>query len=783
MTRTRAAAGDTYHSDARAKRRVPTLARSRVGNTVARTCSVLRNGTVLAGPLAAGLLFALLVLVSSWHLERARTRALQVAMRGLEMQSAELARLIGAERAASPTADLQELLRTSMSRDPAGTRATALFADTAGFVRAIEPERGQRPLTLAEAVGPDSPLMILAERAGAIEIDSANGAVTYASVSSLPSHAGHVAVIATERELLAGWRDSARILTALLAAAGLILLGSASAFWLETARSRERSEHEARRGAQLELALSRGRCGLWSWELSSGRVTWSSSMFELLGMPIVGATLAVEELQARLHPEDQSLRDMAAEALASGSGALEFEFRMRSAQDEWVWLHKRAEIMAGASPDETRLVGIVIDVTDRKREAEIFATADQRLREAIEATSEAFVLWDASNQLVLCNSKYQRLHNLSPDEARPGVSYSKLSKLGSTPTISSELSLESGAAAPLDRRSRTYQAQLVDGRWLQVNERRTRDGGFVSVGTDITALKQHEEQLEKSERLLLATVAQLNQSRRSLEAQAQQMAELARGYHEEKAKAETANRAKAEFLSNMSHELRTPLNAIIGFSEIMESQTFGPVGTEKYLQYATHINASGRYLLSMFSDVLDMSNLESGRIRLTYGKFSVADVVAKAIDSVRPAAFAKSMRIEAKVDAKETLHADQSAIERILVTLMQNAVKFAPEQGSVSIGAQTFKDQIYFYVEDDGPGIASDDLARLGRPFEQAGKKFANGMKGSGLGLAIANSLVELHGGVLRITSRFGEGTVVLVTIPKAPPGPRAMMISAAAVA
>ena len=258
------------------------------------------------------------------------------------------------------------------------------------------------------------------------------------------------------------------------------------------------------------------------------------------------------------------------------------------------------------------LVGIAFDVTERKREAEASATADQRLREAIEAISEAFVLWDSGNRLVLCNSKYQRLHDLTDEAVRSGAHYAELATLGG---FESE---PEGQPVAAGLHSRTYEARLPDGRWLQVNERRTRDGGFVSVGTDITALKEHEEQLMNSERLLLATVAQLRQSRRSLEEQAQQLADLAERYHEQKAQAEAANRAKAEFLANMSHELRTPLNAIIGFSQLMGSQTFGPLGSEKYRDYCRTYSASGEYLLHVVSDVLDMSRLEAGRERSAY---------------------------------------------------------------------------------------------------------------------------------------------------------------------
>ena len=141
-----------------------------------------------------------------------------------------------------------------------------------------------------------------------------------------------------------------------------------------------------------------------------------------------------------------------------------------------------------------------------------------------------------------------------------------------------------GSAAPVHARraqdagARTFEARLNDGRWLQINERRTKDGGYVSVGTDITALKRHEQRLVESEKQLIATVMDLKQSRQKLEAQTQQLADLAERYLDQKAQAESANRAKSEFLANMSHELRTPLNAIIGFAEVMQSGIFGALG-------------------------------------------------------------------------------------------------------------------------------------------------------------------------------------------------------------
>ena len=275
-----------------------------------------------------------------------------------------------------------------------------------------------------------------------------------------------------------------------------------------------------------------------------------------------------------------------------------------------------------------------------------------------------------------------------------------------------------------------------------------------------------EHELVNSERLLLATVAELNQSRRSLEEQAQQLADLAECYHEQKSRAEAANRAKAEFLANMSHELRTPLNAIIGFSQLMGSQTFGPLGSQKYGDYCAHILASGEYLLRVVSDVLDMARLEAGRERLNYARFRAEQAVSRAVLDIAPIARDKGVSVRVEVGAEVTVEADPCAVERILTTLMRNAVKFAPPGGEISIGAVAVAELIHFTVADNGPGIAAENLARLGRPFEQGAAVMTNGMKGSGLGLAIANSLVELHGGTLRLQSRPGEGAAALVTLP-----------------
>jgi two-component system cell cycle sensor histidine kinase PleC len=329
---------------------------------------------------------------------------------------------------------------------------------------------------------------------------------------------------------------------------------------------------------------------------------------------------------------------------------------------------------------------------------------------------------------------------------------------GSKPVVRNKI-ITGGPSVP---GARTFEAQLEDGRWLHISERRTKDGGYVSVGTDITALKTHEEKLVDSEKRLMATVADLRASQ-------QRLAELAEKYAEEKTRAEEANQAKSKFLANMSHELRTPLNAIIGFSEIMESGMFGPLGAEKYHEYCGDIRGSGQYLLEVINDILDMSKIEAGRIRLDFEDLNLDSLLAEAMRVVAARAQDKQLELTTRISPELRLRADRRALKQIALNLLSNAVKFTPYGGRITVRGRASNYCITLTILDSGIGIAKDALARLGRPFEQVESQLTKSHQGSGLGLAISKSLVELHGGSMRIRSTLGKGTLVVVRLPLEP--------------
>ena len=233
--------------------------------------------------------------------------------------------------------------------------------------------------------------------------------------------------------------------------------------------------------------------------------------------------------------------------------------------------------------------------------------------------------------------------------------------------------------------------------------------------------------------------------------------------------AEKANLAKTEFLATMSHELRTPLNAIIGFSEIIQTETLGPVGSLKYREYATDINTSGQHLLSLISDILDLSKIESGGEELREREVDVSEVVAASIKLLEQIAANGGVALQCDIaDSLLRLRADERKLKQILVNLLSNAVKFTSRGGSVTLSVRCDPDGGYvFRVSDSGIGIASEDMPTALSQFGQVERAISREHEGAGLGLPLSKSLVEMHGGSLDVESEFGVGTTVTVRFPE----------------
>src|SRR3989440_1621251 len=638
-----------------------------------------------------------------------------------------------------------------------------LLTDASSTIIATQPAlNGYIGRKLNEAIGRDpmvAPVMI---QPNVSELALIDGSSILFALRNLNSPLGQLVITQRRAVVLSEWRADTTLAITLFSATGFVVLMLGFAFLWQSRLMRETASIEDTVRSRIDTALNSGRCGLWDWDLASGRVFWSQSMFDILGLPPHNKLLGFGEISRFVHPDDVQLYELATQLADASSSSIDSVFRMRHASGNWVWLRARCELVRQPGEPHPHLIGIAVDITEQRRLAEESATAEMRLSDAIEAISEAFVVWDADNRRGVCNSKFQSLHGLTDEAIAPGTPYEDLSAAGSKPIVRMQLSAE-GRAVP---GARTFEAQLEDGRWLQISERRTKDGGFVSVGTNITQLKLHEEKLIESEKRLKATVVDLRSSQQALERQTEQLAYLAERYAEQKDRAEEANQAKSSFLANMSHELRTPLNAIIGFSEMMESGMFVPLGDAKYLEYCRDIRESGSYLLDVINDILDMSKIEAGRTSLEPETFDRDSFLADIMRLVAARVDEKRLTVKSEIEPSIRLRADRRTIKQIVINLLSNAVKFTPDGGRITVRARIVGTNVNIAIEDTGVGIPKEALKNLGKPFEQVESQLTKTHRGSGLGLAIAKSLAELHGGAMRIRSSLGVGTIVMVRLP-----------------
>ncbi|TGT61316.1 PAS domain S-box protein [Mesorhizobium sp. M00.F.Ca.ET.170.01.1.1] len=687
----------------------------------------------------------------------------------LALAADQMAQAITADPSAA-AATAMDLLESTSRQGAMGRSHVLAITDDAFKIIAVSPlSTGWQGRSLDSLVLGGQPLFMFGNRAGVMNV-SIGGQDWFAAVSLSGSRKNAAAVLVPKEAVFDSWRKTVSLNVTLFVLTAGVLIIILYAYFGQAARAQAADRIYLEAHQRIDMALVRGRCGLWDWDMVRGKMYWSRSMYDMLGYEPCDSMLSFGEVDEIIHPEDGDLFELANRIVEREIDHIDQVFRMRHADGQWVWMRARAQVIDPEAP-EIQLIGIAVDVTEQRHLALRSEAADMRLRTAIENINESFVLWDAAERLIMCNSKFQQDNGLSDRDVLPGAARAVLEERMLAFASERRLANANGPHGGV-----TLERQLSDGRWLQVNELRTRDGGIVSVGSDITQIKLHQEKLVDSERRLMATIHDLSLARRAEEERAKELVELNRKYMKETERAEAANRAKSEFLANMSHELRTPLNAIIGFSELMEQRLFGPLGSPRYEEYASDINGSGKYLLGVINDILDMSKIEAGQFSLDREEIDLCPLIKETVRVISLQAAEKAITVDTRIADSMRLYADRRAIKQIAINLLSNAVKFTGQGGRITVRARNASGALVLTIEDNGCGIPKAALGKLGRPFEQVQNQFSKNHTGSGLGLAISRSLAELQGGALKIRSTEGAGTIVSVRIPlkKSPPSVKA---------
>jgi len=581
--------------------------------------------------------------------------------------------------------------------------------------------------------------------ARAVGFDSVERIFAFSEVSGLPYfvYAG-----AAADDYLADWRDNIRVslpFSALVVAIFIFLM-------LALARHLGRLEESE---ASIRLSDSRYQTLVANIpgivfqrrRNANGRseITWMSDAIEAqLG---ISAARCLRErgrpLSRATHPDDLvALRD-AYERSARSMVSMSWTGRVRHADGRWRWFELSSR---PRHSDDGAIVweGIALDATDRivaeqaleSVRAQLDAKKAQ-LETALSNMAQGMCVYDADLRLVVFNRRYLELYGLENAGIREGSTLEDTMRAsiarGNYTADRAEAIVRDRLAAARQREPHKLIQRLESGRTIEVESRPLAEGGSVASFTDITERENAGVALR----------------------QAKEMAEL-------------ADRAKSQFLANMSHELRTPLNAIIGFAEIMTDKLFGPLGDARYEEYALDIRESGRHLLTLINDILDLSKIEARQANLREEQVDLGEVFTSCGRLVAERAQRGTIELDIQpVGEIPAIWADRIKLKQILLNLLSNAIKFTPPGGKVTLSAvrQPNRD-VAITVVDTGIGMRAQDIPIALQPFRQIESTLARRHEGTGLGLPLTKAIVEMHGGTLTLQSAPGKGTTVTATMP-----------------
>ncbi|TAF07588.1 MAG: PAS domain S-box protein [Nostocales cyanobacterium] len=503
---------------------------------------------------------------------------------------------------------------------------------------------------------------------------------------------------------------------------------------------------------RLNLAIKSAQIGIWDWDIINDHLVWDERMYELYGVKPSDFTAAYQAWETGIHPDDLLLSRAAIQQAIAGEIDFEPEFRVVWPDGTIKFIKAYAIIQRDDEGKAQRMIGLNYDISGSKlAQAEMIRSRD--LREAIfNESADALFLVDSETVKTLdCNQRAVEMFAATNKNDLIGIEGHHLQKEQFTPEEIQKITNEMN----------TY------GVWSREIEYKTFKGDSFwgsLAAKQITIADQ---------KMNLVRVTDISQ-RKLTETQLQQTNKQLAAFNEELAR---ATRLKDEFLANMSHELRTPLNVILGLSEGLQDNVFGMINDKQRRSLQT-IENSGKHLLELINDILDLSKIEAGQMKLNYTQVAISPLCQSSLAFIKQQALQKQIRLEVKIQATlPELLLDERRIRQVLINLLNNAVKFTPEGGQITLevthqklASETMitsgQSYIRIAVIDTGIGIALENLNKLFQPFIQIDSALNRQYTGTGLGLALVKRIVEIHGGKVGISSELGVGSCFTVDLP-----------------
>jgi len=549
-------------------------------------------------------------------------------------------------------------------------------------------------------------------------------------------------------------RTTQALLTALVAAATLALTLLGAAVMRHSARH-DRHQAQALRNseARRERTLRGSSDGFWEWDLQRRTAYVSPRFEELLGHAPGQLDPDVLQVQALQHPDDRAATRAALKRHLDHGEPYDVTLRMRHRDGQWRWMRSRAQSDRGPAGTELRLSGSISDITEQLQAEQALQRREAMFRSLWETTSDAVLIVDTRHIIRFANPAAHATfgHAAGSLQDQP-LKMLQPARLQAAHVAGADRYVHTGRRH-VDWRGTELVALHADGHEMPMEicfSTLELDGQhhFVGFMRDITHRKQAERALHDANEQLEARVAERTQA---LTRANERLREL--------------DRLKSEFLATMSHELRTPLNSILGFTGLLQRGMTGPMTAEQLRQIG-FVHESGRHLLALINDVLDLSRIESGRMEVAAQPFAFGTVAAEALEQLRPLADGKGLRLEADIAAGDiALVGDRRKLYQVLLNLLGNAVKFT-RQGEVRLSARAEGERLHVSVQDTGIGMAAHQLGLLFQAFRQLDGSFGRHHEGTGLGLHLCRKLLMLMDGEIRACSTLGEGSTFHFSLP-----------------
>lgn len=395
--------------------------------------------------------------------------------------------------------------------------------------------------------------------------------------------------------------------------------------------------------------------------------------------------------------------------------------------DHWTGIGQRGAAAFG-------LAGLIVLLVARRRRDDMPDMVQRdNYRTLAAAIPMGVACWSKSGKLIVCNEQYRSRLDLNSFSMTYQDAVKRL-------TIGGYIKLVNE-----DGGNKVLELHREDGSCLLIDERPLGDGALMTLISDVTEAKKTDTMLHA-----------IRQEQRL----------LARRYHEEKLKAEAASRSKTNFLAHLSHDIRTPLNHIIGFAELMRHQTYGPLGDARYSDYVQSIKTSGEHLLASFATILDLAELESGQKALRSDPVDIDELLDGVIQRFRAQASRAGIVFVLGEASGAVVRGDRLGLSRMVSNIVENALRFTPSGGRVTLNAFAARDGVVVEITDTGLGMSEERLASLSQPFALGDSTFTREGVGPGLGISIARAIAELSGGNLAIDSSPSLGTTVAISLP-----------------